>query len=125
MKKNKPINVLGEKLKQCSNNPLTGFYRDGCCNTGTEDHGCHTVCVVLTSTFLDFSKMRGNDLITPRPEYNFPGLKSGDKWCLCAERWKEANYFNSAPNVILESTHQKTLEIIPIKDLFDKAYDIN
>ena len=72
---------------------ILGFYRDGCCNTGTEDHGCHTVCVVLTSTFLDFSKMRGNDLITPRPEYNFPGLKSGDKWCLCAERWKEANYF--------------------------------
>ncbi|MDA7759620.1 DUF2237 domain-containing protein [Amylibacter sp.] len=121
----KSINVLGEVLKPCSKSPLTGFYRDGCCNTGKDDHGCHTVCVVLTSTFLNFSKLRGNDLITPRPEYNFPGLKPGDRWCLCAERWKEAHSYDSAPNVILESTHLRTLDTIPIKDLQEKAFDIN
>ena len=125
MKKNKPINVLGEKLKPCSNTPLTGFYRDGCCNTGTEDHGCHTVCVVLTSTFLDFSKMRGNDLITPRPEYNFPGLKSGDKWCLCAERWKEAYEHGFAPRVYLKKTNKKVLSIVDIEVLKQFAVDIN
>ena len=125
MKKNKPINVLGERLKPCSNTPLTGFYRDGCCNTGTEDHGCHTVCVVLTSTFLDFSKMRGNDLITPRPEYNFPGLKSGDKWCLCAERWKEAYEHGFAPKVFLRRTHKKASSIIDIEILKEFAVDLN
>ena len=125
MKKNKPINVLGERLKPCSNTPLTGFYRDGCCNTGTEDHGCHTVCVVLTSTFLNFSKMRGNDLITPRPEYNFPGLKSGDKWCLCAERWKEAYEHGFAPKVFLRRTHKKASSIIDIEILKEFAVDLN
>ena len=125
MKKNKPINVLGERLKPCSNTPLTGFYRDGCCNTGTEDHGCHTVCVVLTSTFLDFSKMRGNDLITPRPEYNFPGLKSGDKWCLCAERWKEAYEHGLAPKVFLRRTHKKASSLIDIVILKEFAVDLN
>jgi len=119
------INVLGETLKPCSSNPVTGFYRDGCCNTGPDDTGNHTVCVEITAEFLDFSKMRGNDLSTPRPEFGFPGLIPGDRWCLCAERWAEADAYEAAPHVILRSTHINTLEIIPLAVLRAKALDMN
>lgn len=115
-------NVFGTELKPCSMNPLTGFYRDGCCNTGDEDFGSHTVCVILTEDFLRFSFDRGNDLITPRPEYSFPGLGPGDQWCLCAARWQEAFEADHAPNVILESTHERALEVIKLEDLVKFAY---
>lgn len=118
-------NVLGEPLKPCSSTPLTGFYRDGCCNTGPEDHGCHTVCVEVTETFLAFSQSCGNDLSTPRPEFGFPGLKPGDRWCLCAARWFEADAHDLAPKVILQSTHIKTLDIVPYEALRAKALDMN
>ena len=94
-------NVLGEPLEICSMRPMTGFHRDGCCNTGREDVGSHTVCAVMTAAFLDFSKSRGNDLSTPVPELGFPGLKPGDRWCLCAPRWQEALEANQAPRVVL------------------------
>lgn len=119
------VNVLGEALLPCSNDPLTGFYRDGCCNTGPDDKGCHTICIELTAAFLEFSKMRGNDLSTPRPEFGFPGLKPGGRWCLCAERWAEANAFDMAPHVILQCTHINTLETIPFATLRAKALDVN
>jgi uncharacterized protein (DUF2237 family) len=111
------INVLGGPLQPCSLAPLTGFYRDGCCNTGREDMGLHTVCVVMTAEFLAFSKARGNDLSTPIPEYGFGGLKPGDRWCLCAARWKEALDANAAPQVVLEATHAVTLQIVPLDEL--------
>ena len=107
-------NVLGEKLEVCSSRPLTGFYRDGCCNTGREDVGLHTVCTQVTEEFLAFSKAKGNDLSTPRPELGFAGLQPGDCWCLCALRWKEAYEAGAAPVVILASTHEATLEHIPL-----------
>lgn len=119
------INVLGEALKPCSTDPVTGFYRDGCCNTGPDDRGRHTVCVILTDEFLAFSKSRGNDLSTPRPEFGFPGLKAGQRWCLCADRWFEADAHNAAPHVVLQSTHINTLETIPLSILRGKALDIN
>lgn len=119
------INVLGETLRPCSNNPVTGFYRDGCCNTGPDDKGQHTVCIEATAAFLEFSKSRGNDLSTPRPEFGFAGLKPGDRWCLCAERWAEADAYEAAPHVILQSTHINTLEIIPLAVLRTKALDMN
>ncbi len=119
------INVLGETLRPCSNNPVTGFYRDGCCNTGPDDKGQHTVCIEVTAAFLEFSKSRGNDLSTPRPEFGFAGLKPGDRWCLCAERWAEADAYEAAPHVILQSTHINTLEIIPLAVLRTKALDMN
>ncbi len=125
MKKDESINVLGEPLRSCSNNPITGFYRDGCCNTGPDDKGLHTVCVEVTTQFLEFSKSRGNDLSTPRLEFGFPGLIPGDRWCLCAERWAEADAYEAAPHVILQSTHINTLEIIPLAILRAKALDIN
>lgn len=106
-------NVLGAPLKPCCYNPRTGFYRDGFCHTGPEDLGLHTVCVEVTAEFLEFSRMRGNDLITPHPEAMFPGLKPGDRWCLCALRWKEALEAGVAPGVILESTNAATLQVIP------------
>lgn len=115
--KPKPKNVLGGELADCSKNPLTGFFRDGCCNTGVTDAGVHTVCVELTAEFLEFSRSRGNDLITPRPEFAFPGLKPGDKWCLCAARWREALEAGVAPRVVLEATHEKTLEFVSLDDL--------
>ena len=118
-------NVFGEKLKTCSNDPITGFYRDGCCNTGEEDKGRHTVCVILTKKFLRYSKKQGNDLITPRPMYNFPGLKPGDKWCLCAGRWKEAWAAGKAPPVLLEATHEATLKYVPLEELVKHAYREN
>ncbi len=119
------MNVLGEPLKPCSTEPVTGFFRDGCCNTGPQDHGRHTVCVLLTEEFLTFSKMRGNDLSTPRPEFGFPGLKEGDRWCLCADRWAEAFAFDFAPYIVLQSTHLNTLNTIPFKVLRGKAVDMN
>ncbi len=110
-------NVLGSPLECCCTSPLTGFYRDGYCRTGADDHGLHTVCAVVSDAFLRFSKSRGNDLSTPRPEYEFPGLKDGDKWCLCVERWKEALEAGCAPAVILEACHISALEFVDLADL--------
>lgn len=110
-------NVLGTTLEPCSFDPMTGFFRDGCCNTGVEDVGLHLVCAVMTDKFLAFSKSRGNDLSTPMPIYQFPGLKDGDRWCLCALRWKEAFEAGMAPKVVLEATHISTLEFIDLEDL--------
>lgn len=115
-------NVFGETLIPCSTEPLTGFYRNGCCETGPEDSGTHTVCAVMTEEFLNFSRIRGNDLITPRPEYLFPGLQPGDKWCLCARRWLEAFLADCAPPVILEATNEKTLDLVPMESLIMKAF---
>ncbi|HEY7900779.1 MAG TPA: DUF2237 domain-containing protein [Caulobacteraceae bacterium] len=114
-------NVLGGELEPCSLRPLTGFYRNGCCETGPEDVGMHTVCVVMTDAFLRFSKAVGNDLSTPRPEFGFPGLKAGDRWCLCAPRWKQALDADAAPKVVLEATHEEVLAIAPRNIL--EAYD--
>ena len=108
-------NVLGEPLKPCSLDPVTGYFRDGCCNTDATDFGSHTVCVQLTEQFLNYSKAQGNDLSTPHPEFNFPGLKPGDRWCLCAPRWKQAYDDGLAPLVILESTHEAALEYASIE----------
>ena len=110
-------NILGTNLEVCSLNPITGFTRSGCCETGPEDLGQHTVCAEVTDEFLQFSKLQGNDLMTPRPEFNFTGLKSGDRWCLCASRWLEALEEGIAPPVILEATHEKALEIIDLAEL--------
>ncbi|MBL8727974.1 MAG: DUF2237 domain-containing protein [Planctomycetes bacterium] len=107
-------NVLGTELKPCSTEPMTGFFRDGCCNTTSDDLGAHTVCAEMTAEFLQFSREAGNDLSTPRPEFGFPGLKPGDHWCLCAARWVEALDEGKAPRVVLESTHERTLEFTPL-----------
>lgn len=115
------LNVLGGPLLPCSAAPLTGFYRDGCCNTGREDVGLHTVCAVMTTEFLAFSKARGNDLSTPMPEYGFAGLKPGDRWCLCASRFLQAVAEGCAPRVRLAATHQRALEIVALKLLQDHA----
>ena len=115
-------NVFGEKLITCSNSPLTGFFRNGCCDTDNSDLGMHTVCVILSEKFLVFSKSKGNDLSTSVPEFGFTGLKAGDKWCLCALRWKEAFLNNLAPKVILEATNEKTLNVIKIEDLIKHSY---
>jgi uncharacterized protein (DUF2237 family) len=115
-------NVLGSELKPCSHQPLTGFFRDGCCHTSDEDLGAHTVCAVMTAEFLAFSKAAGNDLSTPRPECGFPGLRPGDQWCLCAARWVEAHEEGKAPRVVLEATHERTLEFVPLAAL--KAFAI-
>ena len=112
-------NVLGTSLKKCCDSPKTGFYRDGNCHTGPQDHGTHVACATVTKEFLEFTKTRGNDLMTPKPEWNFPGLKPGDKWCLCALRWLEAKRAGVAPSLDLEATHEKMLEYAPIKDLKD------
>ena len=117
-------NVLGGALETCSTDPMTGFFRDGCCNTGPMDHGLHTVCVSVTDAFLQYSFSRGNDLITPRPEFRFPGLKPGDKWCLCASRWEEARQMGVAPPVYLASTHYKTLSIVDIAHLKAHAAEV-
>jgi uncharacterized protein (DUF2237 family) len=114
-------NVLGTDLEPCSLDPLTGFYRDGCCNTGGDDVGVHTVCVEVNEGFLAFSEGAGNDLSTPRPELGFPGLRPGDSWCLCAARWKEAYDAGCAPGVRLESTHQSTLEWASLGELREHA----
>lgn len=115
-------NVFGEDLVLCSAAPMTGYFRNGCCETGPEDLGTHTVCAVMTEEFLLFSRSRGNDLITPRPEWAFPGLNPGDRWCLCASRWIEAYQAGVAPLIILEATHEKTLEWIPLGELVKFAW---
>ncbi len=114
MQKQDSINVLGGVLAPCSRDPLTGFFRDGACNTCPEDQGSHTVCAVMTAEFLAYSKYVGNDLSTPRPEFDFPGLKPGDSWCLCAGRFLQAHDEGCAPQVHLEATHQRALEIVPL-----------
>jgi hypothetical protein len=111
------LNVLGETLQPCSTAPMTGFFRDGCCNTGPMDRGRHTVCALMTAEFLALSKYLGNDLSTPRPEYGFPGLKPGDRWCLCASRFLQAHHEGAAPKVRLDATHQATLDIVPLEIL--------
>lgn len=116
-------NVLGTELKECGTDPMTGFFRDGCCRTGPQDAGIHVVCAEVTDAFLDFSKRQGNDLITPKPEWGFPGLKAGDRWCLCAARWKEALEAGVAPPVKLEATHEKALTIVSLEDLKANAAD--
>jgi hypothetical protein len=110
-------NVLGDDLAPCSMDPKTGFFRDGHCNTGPQDRGMHTVCAVMTEEFLAFTKSKGNDLSTPRPAYNFPGLDPGDCWCLCAARWQEALDAGVAPPVRLEATHERALEVVDLADL--------
>jgi uncharacterized protein (DUF2237 family) len=107
-------NVLGGPLASCSTDPLTGFFRDGCCRTAGDDAGVHTVCAVMTAEFLEFTVRAGNDLVTPRPQWGFPGLVAGDRWCLCAARWLEAAESGRAPPVVLEATHEKTLAIVPL-----------
>ena len=116
-------NVLGGELEPCSRNPVTGFFRNGCCETGPDDLGLHTVCAVMTAEFLAYSKSVGNDLSTPQPAYHVPGLKPGDRWCLCAPRWKEALDDGQAPPLVLESTHEETLAIVPLGVLRDYAAD--
>lgn len=116
------LNVLGTRLAPCSREPMTGFYRNGCCDTGPEDRGRHTVCVIVSAEFLALSKYLGNDLTTPRPEFRFPGLKPGDRWCLCAARWLEAQQAGVAPLVVLEATHEAAFEIIPKDALLAAAW---
>ena len=118
-------NVLGGKLEACSFRPKTGFFRNGCCDTNAEDFGLHTVCVEVNAEFLAFSKRRGNDLTTPRPEFEFPGLKPGDRWCLCAARWQEALEAGRAPRVILAATHEATLLVASLEDLKRHALDLS
>lgn len=117
-------NVYGDPLTGCSDRPLTGFYRTGCCHTGPEDLGLHTVCIEATAEFLAFSKARGNDLSTPHPDFGFPGLKPGDRWCLCAVRWREALEAGSAPRVVLAATHEATLDVVDLEDLKRHAIDL-
>ena len=119
------INVLGSDLKPCSHKPLTGFYRDACCNTGPEDLGSHTVCIEASQEFLEYSRFRGNDLSTPHPQFGFPGVQPGQRWCLCASRWLEAYEQGMAPRVFLLSTHQRALEIVPLEALKKHALDLN
>lgn len=119
------LNVFGEPLAPCGLDPLTGFYRDGCCNTGYDDAGIHVVCARMTREFLAFSKKRGNDLSTPVPEAGFPGLKPGDRWCLCAGRWKEALDAGVAPPVVLAATHEEALAIVPLEALKRHAVDLS
>jgi hypothetical protein len=114
-------NVLGGELQVCGSDPITGFYRTGCCDTGAEDSGVHTVCAQVTTEFLEFSVGRGNDLSTPRPESGFAGLQPGDRWCLCADRWVEALAAGVAPPVVLEATHARTLDWVDLADLHRNA----
>ncbi|MEM9343535.1 MAG: DUF2237 domain-containing protein [Pseudomonadota bacterium] len=123
MMKDEEINVLGSALELCSKDPLTGFFRDGACNTCADDQGSHTVCAIMTAEFLAFSKYVGNDLSTPRPEFRFPGLKPGDQWCLCAGRFLQAAEEGVAPKVRLESTHKRALDIVPLETLQEHVDD--
>ncbi|MEL6567190.1 MAG: DUF2237 domain-containing protein [Pseudomonadota bacterium] len=116
------LNVLGTDLKTCGTRPMTGFFRDGCCKTGPQDVGSHVVCAAVTDAFLAYSKSLGNDLITARPEWGFPGLKQGDRWCLCASRWAQALDAGTAPPVILEATHEKALSAVSLEDLKAHAH---
>jgi hypothetical protein len=115
------VNVVGGQLLPCSSEPLTGFYRDGCCATGAEDEGSHTVCAVMTEEFLAFSRTAGNDLSTPRPEWGFPGLEPGNRWCVCASRWLEAHSAGCAPPVVLGATHVRALDVVPIEALISRT----
>jgi len=119
-----PLNVLGESLAPCSMDPLTGWFRDGCCNTDGNDDGVHTVCAVMTDDFLEFSASKGNDLSTPMPQFGFAGLKAGDQWCLCAPRWAEALEAGMAPKVVLAATHARTLDWCNLDDLRNYAVDV-
>ena len=124
---NKPSsarNVLGSELTGCCDSPITGFYRDGYCHTGPQDVGSHTVCVKVTQEFLDFSIQTGNDLVTPHPEFDFPGLKPGDRWCVCVARWKEAFDAGAAPQVLLTATHEKALDMVTLDQLKRHAADL-
>ncbi len=117
-------NVLGGALEECGRDPLTGFYRDGCCSTGADDLGSHTVCAVVTAEFLEHQRATGNDLITARPEYRFPGLKPGDRWCVCAARWRHAYDDGAAAPVVLASTNAAALRIVPLEALREHAVDV-
>lgn len=119
------LNVFDEPLLSCSDNPVTGFFRDGCCNTSDDDFGSHTVCVEVTQDFLEYSRFRGNDLSTPMPDFGFPGLQPGDRWCLCASRWLEAYEQDMAPKVFLTRTHKRALKIVELEKLKEHAADIN
>ena len=121
----KQKNILGEEIESCCENPITGFFRDGFCHTDERDQGVHTVCVKMTEEFLNFSKSRGNDLSTPRPDFNFPGVKVGDSWCLCAERWVEAYELGMAPYLYIKQTNIKTLDIVSLEVLKEFALDLN
>ena len=125
MEMSESVNVLGEQLETCGKDPITGFYRDGCCNVGPDDFGLHAVCAVVTDEFLEFSKAQGNDLSTPRPEFGFEGLKAGDSWCLCAARWQEAFEAGSAPRVRLRATHRAALEKCALDDLKAHGADLS
>ena len=125
MDKEESLNVFGESLETCSENPMTGFFRDGCCNTSEQDLGSHTVCTQVTQEFLEFSRFRGNDLSTPRPELGFAGLRPGDQWCLCAARWLDACQQGMAPKIYLTRTHKKALDIVPLELLQEYAVDLN
>lgn len=118
-------NILGTDLEVCGTDPVTGFFRDGCCNTGAGDVGTHTVCAIVDDQFLEFSKSKGNDLSTPRPEYGFKGLKNGDQWCLCAMRWEEARQAGCAPRVKITSTNIKTLEFVRLEHLKEYQVDLH
>jgi hypothetical protein len=118
-------NVFGEPIASCSDAPVTGFYRNGCCDTGPEDVGSHTVCAIMTDEFLAYTKSVGNDLSTPIPAYGFPGLKAGDRWCLCAARWKQAFDAGAAPRVVLSATNEAALEIVPLEALKRYAIDLS
>jgi hypothetical protein len=118
-------NVFGEPIASCSDAPVTGFYRNGCCDTGPEDVGSHTVCAIMTDEFLAYTKSVGNDLSTPIPAYGFPGLKAGDRWCLCAARWKQAFDAGAAPRVVLSATNEAALEIVPLEELKRYAIDLS
>ena len=118
-------NVFGEPLAICSRSPETGFYRDGCCRTGPDDLGTHAVCTQMSEDFLEFSRARGNDLSTPRPEFGFPGLKPGDRWCLCAQRWQEAHEAGVAPRVVLTATGEAALRYVALEDLKLKSLDLS
>lgn len=121
---NRQVNVFGDPLADCSHSPKTGWFRSGCCETAASDTGSHTVCAVMTADFLEFSRSRGNDLSTPRPEFGFPGLKSGDRWCLCAARWQEAFEAGCAPKVSLKATHRRALQVVTLADLKTHAIDL-
>ncbi len=125
MSNNEQKNVLGEALESCSLEPLTGFTRSGCCETGPQDIGSHTVCAQVTREFLEYSRTKGNDLITPVPELGVPGLNPGDRWCLCAARWKEALEAGHAPRIALRATHERALDVVSMQDLKNFALDLN
>lgn len=124
IKMDRSVNVLGGRLAPCSRDPMTGFFRNGACDTCTEDAGSHTVCALMTEEFLAFSKYLGNDLSTPRPEFGFPGLKAGHQWCLCAARFLQAHHEGVAPQIVLQSTHQRALDLVPMKVLKKYAIDL-